>query len=274
MRFLTTTRPPEGILAHDLGIEWSPPAFFRRDPGTPEEAAGIVIAQILDAIRQGARSVTLRDWANDTVLPVAANREWWVQATEQLAKQLSGLDTRLDAIVVDHARYPGRRSDEEQQWQADCLADLISITDRFGAYGVPQYGPTIWTNAAEFGWRGAAIYSVHDVPWLIMPGQHRNSAPPPTVLEFAGVVDHVIRLGMDTCVVWSDPGIDQFGRWKTRPDDWHALLTVAALVRGRRVEVPQWEPPAWLPPVAAPAKQPSGGAGHKVFAASIEEVQP
>lgn len=272
MRFLTTTRPPAGILDHDLGIEWAPPVFFRRDPGDAEEAGAAVAAQILDAIRQGARSVTLRDWANETVHP-AADRDWWDQAVATIAKILS--DTEPIAVAVDHARYQGRRAPDEIAWQRSCLAPLAVWADRWGVYGHHGDTPTVWTSAADYAW--LPHYDVEDIAWLLMPGQHRPSGSPPTVLEFAGVVDEITRTDIDTVCVWSDPGLDQFGRWKTRPDHWHALLVVAALVRGRRLDVPKIDPPSWLPPVEpAPQKTPprSGPGTTKVFAASLEEVQP
>ena len=266
MRFLTTTRPPEGILAHDLGIEWAPPVFFRRDEPDPETAAGRVVAQILDAMSDGHRAITLRDWCNDAVMPVTENRDWWTHATEALAKQLGGLDRAPECIAVDHARYPSRRTPDEQRWLIAQIDALRNATDRLGLYGIHGVEPTVWTAADRYAWLDDDAYSIESIPWTIMPGQHRNQDGPPTVLEFAGVVHALEARGFDTCVVWSDPGVDAFGRWKTRPDHWHALLTVAALLRGRRVEVPAWEPPSWLPGQAEqPAKTPV-----RVFG----EVQP
>lgn len=283
MKYLTTTEPPAAIRDdYGLRIDWAPPVFCEANDD-PAKAGQATAAAARDRIRQGHPAITLRDVFNDRVRPVKDNTDWWETFCEAFTRWLSIDADQIEAVCIDHARFGGaRRQPEWMDWMRVHLTlPLLNLSERVrvGMFGMPYDSPTVWTRPADYADAVTDKYGARPRPddyderaiaWTIMPGQHRDG-PPPTAAEFTAILDMLQSQGIDTVCVWSDPRKDAMGRPKTSPADWHDFLTAAAIVAGRRVTVPTWEPPAWLPAVAADHRRDHPRASG-IFAGG-EEVQ-
>lgn len=257
MRYLTTTEPPQALVEdYGLRIEHAPPAFTKTidDPA----AAGRVLAKdVQEYAAQGYSAVTVRDIFNRRIRPVTEQREWLERLCDSFVKWLSTNLDGITALPIDHARYPTRRTESEVDWMRETLVlPLQELGVEVGLYGNPTDSPAVWTHPWELEDRVRALYGQWALPfdyqegaiaWLLMPGQYRPGGPPPSVTEYIACLEYVAAQGINTVCVQSDPKNDAHGRPKTSPQDWHDFLTAAALLEGRRVEVPTWDPPAWIP---------------------------
>lgn len=264
MRYLTTATPPRAIVTdYGLPIGQARPVFVDREIETGQQAGLRLGRDILTEVKAGHDAIVLRNMFKLADTPDAADREWWTGCCGALVNALMDEIADIAAIAIDHARYPGGATPEEKAWQDSLLVrplkDLairLGVPLRIGMYGHHERSPTVWASADAYGWND--VYARDVLAWAIMPGQHRRQAPPATAAEFAGVLEALRLRRVDTVCVWSDDRRDEFGRSRTKPQDWHALLTAVAIVEGRALDVMPWSPPSWLPPVGGKDESVSG----------------
>lgn len=255
MRYWTCAKPPAAIgEAYGISVEHLGEVTVPWDIGNATESAVETANRCRRlVIEQSYEGFWLKNVMNDAIVPVKDNRDWWVAWGQTFARVVATMGLPVRMWAVDHARYPGRRN--EQDWILESIVRPLReacepVGGVVGMFGLSMVdAPTMWTTPKalvdDAGHWPLAVE--RGAPWLMMPGQYRNALPRPTTPEFLSNVFHMRDLGYTELIVWSDPRDDAFGRPKTKPQDWHGLLTAAALMEGRAVDVREWSPPSWLP---------------------------